>query len=259
MQLGVCTSIENAATARQAGFDFIEENCQHLLVPGDPEAAFEPKLQIVRGAALAVPAVNCFLPGTLKCVGPNVDRERLLRYAETAFRRAQVANIRFIVFGSGGARAIPDGFPPAEARTQFLWLLRELGPLAQAHGVTVVVECLNPGECNFINRLAEGVALVAETDHLHVRLLADLYHMALSGDTPVEILSHGRWIEHVHIAETQGRTAPGTNGQDFGPYLRALKKIQYRGAISYECGWKDFPHEAPASVKGFREQLREAG
>jgi sugar phosphate isomerase/epimerase len=259
MQLGVCTSIDNAVAARAAGFDFIEEHIQKFLVPGEPDDNFAPKLAAVRTAALPVPAANCFLPGALKCVGPSVDRELLLRYAKTAFCRAHEAGIRFMVFGSGGARAIPDGFPPTEARSQFLSLLRELAPLAEAHDVVVLVECLSPGECNFINRLAEGAALVAETDHPHVRLVADLYHMPLSGDAPEEILAHGRWIEHVHIAETQGRAAPGTSGQDFGPYLCALAKIQYRGAISYECTWKNFPAEAPASVKNFREQLGRAG
>jgi len=258
MQLGLCTSIENTAAARASGFDFVEENVQGFLVPGEPDDVFAAKLRAVAADALSVPAANCFLPGALKCVGPNVDRARLLHYAETAFRRANQTGIRLIVFGSGGARQVPDGFPPAEARAQFLWLLRQLAPLAQAHSVTLVVECLNPRECNFLNRLAEGAALVAETDHPHVRLLADLYHMAHSGDTPDDILTHGRWIEHVHIAETQGRTAPGINGQDFGPYLRALAKIQYKGAISYECTWKNLANEAPASVKNFREQLATA-
>ncbi|HEX4140277.1 MAG TPA: sugar phosphate isomerase/epimerase family protein [Candidatus Methylacidiphilales bacterium] len=259
MQLGICTSLDNAAAARAAGFDFIEEHIQKFLMAGEPDAAFEPGLRAARSSVLPIPAANCFLPGALKCVGPQVDRQRLLDYGATVFRRAHQAGICFIVFGSGGARAIPDGFPPAEARAQFLWLLRELGPLAQAHGVTVLVECLNPRECNFINRLAEGAALVAETGHPHVRLLADLYHMALSGAAPAEILTRGRWIEHVHVAETEGRAAPGTTGEDFTPYLRALAKISYRGAISFECNWKDLVTEAPASVKNFRGQLAAAG
>jgi len=258
-QLGLCTSIENAALARAAGFDFVEENIQGFLVPEGADDLFAPKLATTRGAVLPVPAANCFLPGSLKCVGPEVDRKRLLRYAETAFRRAQEAGMRHLVFGSGGARQVPDGFPPAEARAQFLQLLRELAPLAEAHNVVVVVECLNPGECNFINRLAEGATLVAETNHRHVRLLADLYHMALSGDMPGDILAHGKWLEHVHVAETQGRAAPGTIGQDFDPYLRALAKIQYQGAISFECTWKNLAEEAPAAVNSFRAQLIRAG
>ena len=106
-----------------------------------------------------------------------------------------------------------------------------------------------PPGVNFINRLAEGAALVAETDHPHVRLLADLYHMALSGGLRPTGSSPGSWLEHVHVAETDGRTAPGTNGQDFGPYLRALAKIHYRGAISFECRWKNLAEHAPRRIR----------
>lgn len=259
MQLGVCTSIANAAAARAAGFDFVEENIQNFLAPLESDDVFAPNLAAARSAPVPVPAANCFLPASLKCVGPKVDTAQLLRYGETAFRRAHQAGIRHVVFGSGGARQIPDGFPPAKARAQFLQLLRDLAPLAQSHDVVVVVECLNPGECNFLNRLAEGAALVAETNHPNVRLLADLYHMSLSGDAPEEILKHGRWIEHIHVAEREGRRAPGTSGEDFGPCLRALKAINYPGVISYECNWKNMAEESPASIKSFRQQLAASG
>lgn len=259
MQLGICTSLDNAAIARAAGFDFVEEHIQNFLVPLEPDDVFQAKLRAIPAGALPVPAANCFLPGNLKCVGPDVDRAALLNYALTAFCRANVAGLRFLVLGSGGSRQVPDGFSHDEARAQFLWLLRELAPHAQAYGVTVVVECLNPRECNFLNRLAEGAALVAEVDHPHIRMVADLYHMALNGDGPEEILAHGRWIEHVHIAEREGRLAPGTNGEDFTPYLHALKAVNYRGAISYECSWQNLAEEAPASIKSFRVQLAEVG
>ena len=259
MKIGVCTSIENAAIAREAGFDFVEENVQNFLLPEEPEPAFAAKRATTQGAPLPVPAANCFLPGALKCTGPIVDEKRLLRYAETAFRRARRAGIRHIVLGSGGSRNIPESFSPGEARIQFLHLLRELAPLAQAHDVVVVLECLNRGECNFLNALAEGAALVEEVSHPHVRLLADLYHMAVEGEGAPELIAHGRWLEHVHVAEVEGRQAPGTSGEDFGAALRALKEIGYRGAISYECGWQNFAAQATSSLKSFRAQVARAG
>jgi sugar phosphate isomerase/epimerase len=52
---------------------------------------------------------------------------------------------------------------------------------------------------------------------------------------------------------------PGTQGEDFWPYLRALKKIDYRNALSFECGWKQFPEQAANSLKEFRRQSLQAG
>ncbi|MCE0522046.1 MAG: sugar phosphate isomerase/epimerase [Methylacidiphilales bacterium] len=258
MKVGICTSIDNASVLAKSAFDYLEENVQGFLVPEAPEADFAPRLQAAKRAALPVLAANCFLPAALKCTGPEVNPERLTQYAETAFRRAQEAGIRTIVFGSGGSRQIPEGFDREQARDQFLSCVRRIAPLAERYGVMIVIEPLNKKECNFINSLAEGAAMVA-ADHTHLRLLADIYHMLVEQESPDEIIKYGRWIQHVHVAEREGRMAPGTKGEDFGPYLRALKKIDYRGAISFECGWKQFPEEAAASLNEFRRQVSEAG
>jgi sugar phosphate isomerase/epimerase len=208
---------------------------------------------------LPVSAANALLPPAIKCVGPEVDTERLVRYAETAFRRAKEAGIRFIVFGSGGARQIPDGFSPAQAREQFFTYVKAIAPLAHTHDVILVIECLNSKECNFLNALAEGAAIVEEVNHPSIRLLADIYHMRVDGEPAEEIVKYGELLRHVHVAELEGRQAPGTFGEDFGPYLRALKEIDYRGAISFECGWKQLSEQAAGSLKGFREQVRQTG
>jgi sugar phosphate isomerase/epimerase len=188
-----------------------------------------------------------------------VDDERLLRYAETAFRRANESGVRFIVFGSGGARQIPDGFPAMKAREQFLAYVKQIAPLAQARDVILLIECLNKTECNFLNRLADGAAIVAETNHSNVQLLADIYHMRVEEESPTEIVKYGKLIRHVHVAEFEGRQAPGASGEDFTPYLRALKEINYQGAISFECRWKNLSEQAAGSLKSFREQLRQVG
>ncbi len=259
MKIGLCTSFENALIAHKVGFDFIEENVQNLLVAEQPDDAFAPKLKGVRSVSLPAIAANCFLPGPLKCVGPDVDEERLVRYAGTAFRRASEAGIRFIVFGSGGARQIPDGFSAVTSREQFVSYLKKIAPLAMAHGVTLLIECLNKKECNFLNRLAEGAAIVGEVSHPNVQLLADIYHMRVEDEPAAEIVKYGMLIRHVHVAELEGRQAPGTSGEDFGPYLHALKEIDYQGAISFECGWKNLSEQAAGSLRSFREQLRQAG
>jgi len=259
MKIGLCTSVNQADLAAKAGFDYVEENVQALLMAEASDETFAPALKAAQSAPLPMIAANCFLPGALKCTGPEVDRERIIRYAETAFRRARQVGMRFIAFGSGASRQIPEGFDHAEAHEQFLTCLRHIAPLAQEHGITVVIEPLHKTECNFINSLAEGAVVIEAVNHPHIRLLADFYHMLKDGENLNEIIVHGRWIQHVHVAECEGRFAPGTAGEDFGPFLRALKQIDYRGAISYECAWKQFPEQAAASVKGFREDVRKAG
>ncbi|MEM8971689.1 MAG: hypothetical protein AAGD43_06495 [Pseudomonadota bacterium] len=63
-------------------------------------------------------------------------------------------------------------------------------------------------------------------------------------------------IEHVHVAEQEGRGTPGVNGEDFKPYLAALKKIDYRGAVTIEAKWK--PENLEAGFTTLRQQWEEA-
>jgi sugar phosphate isomerase/epimerase len=259
MKIGLCTSVQQADIAAKTGFDYVEENVQNFLLAEAPDDRFAPMLKAAQNAPLPVAAANCFLPGALKCTGPAADLERIARYAGMTFRRAREVGMRFIVFGSGGSRQVPDGFDHAQAREQFLACLRRIAPLAGEQGIIIVIEPLNSKECNFINSLADGATLVEATNHPHVRLLADFYHMLKEGEDPNEIVVHGKWIQHVHVAEKEGRLAPGNSGEDFAPFLWALKRIDYKGAISYECGWKQFPEQAAGSLKGFRESVRQAG
>jgi len=259
MRIGICTSVENAAVAKAAGFDYIEEGVKRLLVPESPDEEYAPKRDAARGCGLPVEAACGLLPGNLKCVGPEVDAERFAKYIEATLGRAAEVGIRNVVFGSGGARKVPDGFARDEAADQFVDRLVEMAPIAERTGVTVVVEPLNSSECNFINSLAEGAKLVRRADHPSIRLLADIYHMLMDGEGPEQIAAHAPLIAHCHVAEHEGRRAPGTAKEDLGPYLRALVDAGYNGAISVECRWDDLAAEADGAVRSLRAQLADVG
>jgi sugar phosphate isomerase/epimerase len=255
MRYGICTSASGSgAPLRASAADFVEENVQGFLKPREAdEAAFQARLTAAQACGKPILAANCFLPGDPKCVGPAVDRPAIRAYAETAFRRAAQAGIRVIVFGSGGSRNIPDGFPRERAVVQFTALLCELAPLAAAHGVTLVVEPLNRGECNLVNSVDEGADIVRAVNHQGVRLLADVYHMRRDGEGPDAIARNRDLLAHVHVAELQDRAAPGTAGEDLRPWLAELAE-GYDGAISIECGWKDLSAQLPAALECLREQ-----
>lgn len=254
-RLGVCTSIANAAALKSAGCEYVEESVQGFLAPGGPDGEFREKLGALAGSPLPVLACNSFLPGSLKSLGPEARHDEIVAYAETAFRRAREAGVKTIVFGSSGSRSIPDGFDRAEARGQFIRLLRRLGPVAGRWGVVVALEPLNRDECNFINSVAEGAAIVREAGHPNIRLLADIFHMLRENESPASLAAAGPLLGHVHIAEGARRTPPGVAGDDFTPYLRALRSARYAGDISIECAWNDLAGQLPAAVGALRSQL----
>jgi sugar phosphate isomerase/epimerase len=247
--------VDKAGILAAAGANFVEEHIQKLLVPEEDDTAFAPILAKVKAAPLPVIAANCFLPASLPCTGPNVDTARLLRYGDVAFRRAAQCGIRYLVFGSAGARKIPDGFPREKAKEQFVAILKDLAPLALKHGVIIVVEPLHKAECNFINSLAEGAEMVNAANHNHVWLLADIFHMLRDSEPAGEISRWGHLLRHAHIAEKEKRTAPGVKGDDFRPYLRALRDANYAGALAIECGWGNLAAEAKPALDALKGQL----
>ena len=254
--LGACAGLADAATFARAGADFLEVSVQDFLVPGEEdESRFETNRAAARESLPPVKNANLFLPGSLPCVGPALDEPALLAYAQRAFERAGKAGIEGIVFGSGAARTIPDGFPTERARGPFVRLLVTFAVLAERAGVTLLVEPLNTSECNFINTLAEGAELVTACGHPNVRLLADTYHMGFTQEGPEAIRQHGELLRHFHVADHPSRRFPGADGQSYRSWFEALRAVGYSGKISVECRWGNVTDEAALAFANLRRDL----
>jgi len=258
LEIGACTSLANAPLLKSAGCDYLEEGVGGFLAPAEAEDVFSVRLAAAKAAGIPLKACNGFIPGALKAVGPAAKPEEIFAYAATAVRRAAAAGISKIVWGSGESRRIPDGFSRARAEEQFRALVRQVADAAAKSGVLIVLEPLNAGETNFLNSLAEGAAMVEAVGHPSFRLLADFYHVVRAGETPEAVIKYGRLLRHCHIAEKDKRTPPGTAGDDFRPFLAALKRIGYEGGISLECRWDDMKAQLGGSVAFLRKQIADA-
>ncbi len=254
-EIGVCTSVSNADMLASHGYTYIEESVGRFLMPTQSEEEFNEMLQQARNADIPVRACNLFIPGSMKSVGPDAVHPEILEYMETAFSRAQKAGVEYIVFGSGGSRDIPEGFSRSEARRQFIDLCSQMAPIASKYDVVVVLEPLNTKECNFINSVTEGGEIVEAVNHPNFRLLADFYHMLMDGEKPESIEKYGHLIQHTHIAEKEGRAAPGTHNDDFTAYFKALKDAGYKGMLSIECRWEDMEAQAASANETMKNQL----
>jgi sugar phosphate isomerase/epimerase len=256
--IGICASLADAGALEKAGCDYIEETVRRHMVPDGPDSAFVARLAEIKASPLPIPVCNSFLPGTLKAVGPAADHAGILAYAGAALRRAAKCGVRTIVWGSGDSRRVPEGFSKSRAEEQFRDLAARVALLAASSEVALVIEPLNPGETNFINSLREGAEIVEAVGSPSLRLLADIYHMLRADETPAAIERYGALLRHCHIAEKDKRTPPGTAGDDFRPYFRALRKAGYGGRLSIECGWEDMGRQAGPSVAALRRQIEES-
>lgn len=234
MKFGVCGSPAMGRLAAKAGYDYFEMSVGGLLKPREEQAAFETVLAEARSVGIPCPVLNVFVPADLKITGEAVNMQALEQYVTTACQRAEKAGVKVIVFGSGGARRVPEGFSHAQARQQIVAFCRMLGPIAGRHGVTIAIEPLNVAECNILNTLGECAGVAREVNHPAIRLLVDAYHLLKDGDSLDDIVKNGDILVHAHIATIPNRVAPGAEACDLAPFFGALKRAGYQGRVSLE-------------------------
>ena len=198
MKFGVCAGIDALPTAAEAGCDYLEMG--FATVAALPDEAFREVLDKVEASPIRVEAMNGFLPGTMRLTGPEADHEQPLPFITKGFSRAKALGAQVVVFGSGGARSVPEGFPMEAAKEQMAAFARKAAACAREAGIRLALEPLSRHECNFLHTVKEGLEIyhmAGEPEGLCV--LADLYHMASNGEDFSGILE----------ARSGRRTVPG--------------------------------------------------
>lgn len=197
-------------------------------------------------------AANSFIPFHFHIVADGaVDvGAPLYEYLEKAICRMSRLGIKVIVFGSGGARRIPDGMDRKTGHEYIKKFLAVCGTIAEKYGVTIAIEPLRLCECNAINFTHEGCRLASEVSHPNVAYLADAFHMAEGGE-PFDALERADELPvHIHVSEAPDRSCPGCHGGEYlSAFASSLGKTAYRGMISVECGFKDFKAELPVALE----------
>jgi hypothetical protein len=110
--IGSNGKLDQAETYQKQGLDFITGATSDFLVPDKGDEVFAKNLEQLAQSPLPVYACNGFIrPANLRCVGAEANHDQILEWADIAFRRLKQAKGHFMVFGSGGSRALRDGFP----------------------------------------------------------------------------------------------------------------------------------------------------
>ena len=247
VQVGYCSTLKNIDAAKAAGFDYLELGTSEIAALSDEE--FEKAVAHIKEVGLQVPVTNLFLPAALKVTGPQTNRDEQMAYVKKAFARLSRLGTGIVVFGSGGARRVPDGFPKDDAFKQLVEFGKRIAPEARAQGLTLAIEPLRREETNIINSAAEGLELVLAVDDPNFQLMIDFYHLASEKEDPEIVVRAREHIRHLHMANPQGRVFPlAWSEYDYAPFFAKLREIGYDKRISVEASAKDFPSEAPQAI-----------
>ncbi|MBR6772497.1 MAG: sugar phosphate isomerase/epimerase [Clostridia bacterium] len=233
MKFGVCCDFGKVALLEKLGFDYIEGNVTVITSMSDEE--FEAVAAMLDGSKIKCEAACCLFPGEIKVTGPDADTAEITKYLDKAFARLERLGVKSVVFGSGGARRVPDGFDRAAAWHQLVSVGRILAEKAEKHGITIALEPLNRGETNIINNQREGLNLVLDVDRPSFRVLTDFYHVWLENDTREDIAACKGMLQHCHVVNPVGRVGMKLgDGIPYEKFFGGIADCGYTGRISFE-------------------------
>jgi len=262
MKVGCCGSmigpatdpigIDTVETLAELGFDYVELSLADLAAL--PDEAFDRLACRLGRSGLACEACNNFFPRRVRLTGADACLDRALEYARPALARAASLGARVIVFGSSGAKNVPEGFPYDRAWLQIVLLLQTLGPVAAEHDLVIAIEPLNRLESNIVNSVAEGLRLAGDVQHPNVQLLVDYYHLMIEREDPDVVLRAGSAIRHVHVAHVPGRRFPVAIDAAASRFFERLRRVDYAGRCSIEAFTDDFRADAARALRILREE-----
>jgi len=257
MRFGCCTGLKNLALLERLGYDYIEPPVTDTLVPLKPVQEFSAAHRAIAKSSIKAEAFNVFLPRELRVTGPKVDMAALSHYVDNAVKRAHALGGKVIVFGSGGSRNVPDGFPRDRAMHQLAEFLKMAGDHAARAGLQIAIEPLSRPD-NIILSVAEATALAKTVGKPSVKVLADLYHIGKEGESFESITAAGKDLIHPHVGHPVTRVCPREGEYDYAQWFRALKSAGYDARMSLECKWGDLEKDMAAALAFLRRTWADA-
>lgn len=231
--------LERPRAARAAGFDAVEF-WWPFDSPTPEDADVDTFTGAIREAGVRLSGLN-FAAGDM----PGGDRGILSNPAMTAAFRDNV-DIAVGIAERLGTRAFNalygnrgETVSPAVQDEVASANLAFAGAAAQRIGAIVLIEPVSGAPRYPIKTAADAVGVIDRVRDEHgttnLRLLADLYHLAVNGDdVRAAIGAYRDRIGHVQIADAPGRGEPGTGELPLGSYLDDLLAAGYRGYIGLE-------------------------
>jgi len=116
--------------------------------------------------------------------------------------------------------------------------LKQVAPLAEDAGVTLLIEPLNVTVDHagfYLSSSQEAFQMVEEVGSPNVKVLFDLYHQQISeGNLIANITRHLDWIGYLHAADVPGRHEPGTGEINYANVIQQVSQAGYNGYVGLE-------------------------
>ena len=111
----------------------------------------------------------------------------------------------------------------------------ELAEYAASKNVVILVENILSNITNYLNTIRQVTDNVNRLNRPNIRIHIDTYSMLMEdNDIPGSVEYCAPKLSYVHFADS-ARLFPGGGNVDFKAFVKALKKVGYRGYVVVEC------------------------
>ncbi|MDQ8203561.1 TIM barrel protein [Pelagicoccus sp. SDUM812003] len=170
------------------------------------------------------------------------NHDNIVSFFETNIPQVANAGAKRVICFSGNR----DGLDDEEGLENCKIGLQRITPIAEKHGILVVMELLNSKrnhpdyQCD---HTAWGVELVKRVESEAFKLLYDIYHMQImDGDVIATIQENHPYFGHYHTGGVPGRHEIDETQELFYPaIMRAILETGYDGYVAQEFvpSWED--------------------
>jgi len=152
------------------------------------------------------------------------------------------------------AGKLPDGVSAQQAHAVFVENLRFAAGELKKAGLRLLIEPINtfdiPGF--FLSRTDQALAILKEVGADNLFIQYDIYHaQRMEGEISATLRERLPQIGHLQLADTPGRTEPGTGELNYAFLFKHIDAIGYTGWIG--CEYK--PKAATVDGLGWRKSL----
>lgn len=135
------------------------------------------------------------------------------------------------------AGLLPQGADATRHRATFIDNLRHACAEAARHGITVLIEPINPRDMPgyFLNTQADAHAIREEVGAANLKVQMDFYHVQIvEGDIAMKLRRYLPHIGHIQIAGVPERHEPDTGEVNYRYLFRLLDELGYDGWLGCE-------------------------
>lgn len=248
MRISLCNEVVDdfdfaaqCALARKFGYDGIE--IAPFTLSDDPSRLTGAQRKDLRSTAadhgLAITSLHYLLraPSGLSITSADdAQRSRAIDVMRGLCGLAADLGAKILVHGSPDQRKLVNDADD-DGRKRGADCFAAVAEAATSSGVTYCIEPLSRDQTAFVNTIEEAADIVRRIGCPSVRTMLDCSSAALTETESVPDLIR-RWIPngliaHVHFNDPN-RRGPGDGELDFGPILKALRDVDYRGDAAIE-------------------------